>query len=124
MTVLPGLEQNRVNRVEAGIAPPMQGGDSANIRALMHQTAEAYLGPTETIDELVTGITDLANQDPGKARQLVESIAAPADDAPGGRPTEELDSVEQLALKTLGLHAQAVVNGPGRETREKEQREK
>ena len=102
----------------------MHGGDSADMRALMHQTAEAYLGHTETIDELVTGITDLAHQDPGKARQLVESIAAAADDATGGRHTEELDCVEQLALKTLGLHAQAVVNGPGRDTREPKQQEK
>lgn len=102
----------------------MQGGDSADIRTVMHQTAEAYLGHTDTIDQLVTGITDLAHQDPGKARQLVESIAAAADDATGGRHTEELDCVEQLALKTLGLHAQAVVNGPGRDKREQEQREK
>lgn len=90
----------------------MDRGDSVDLRALVHETAEAYLGRTETLDELVTGITDLAQEDPGQARQLVESIAAAADDATHGRHTEELDSVEQLALKTLGLHAQAVVNGP------------
>jgi hypothetical protein len=99
-------------------------GDSVNLRALVHQTAEAYLGHTETLDELVTGITDLAHDDPGRARQLVESIAAAAEDATRGRHTEELDCVEQFALKTLGLHAEAVVNRPGRDTREEKQQEK
>jgi len=101
----------------------MDRGDSVDIRALVHETAEVYLGHTETLDELVTGITGLAHEDPGQARQLVESIAAAADDATGGRHTEELDSVEQLALKTLGLHAQAVVNGPDPDTR-REQKQK
>ncbi|HZM75716.1 MAG TPA: Rv0909 family putative TA system antitoxin [Candidatus Limnocylindrales bacterium] len=90
----------------------MERGDSQDIRALMHETAEVYLGHTETLDQLVTGITGLAQEDPGQARQLVESIAAAADDATGGRHTEEIDSVEQLALKTLGLHAHAVVHKP------------
>jgi hypothetical protein len=88
----------------------MDRDDSVDLRALVHETAEAYLGHTETIDELVTGITDLAHEHPGRARQLVESIAAAADDATQGQHTEEFDSVEQLALKTLGLHAEAVVN--------------
>lgn len=92
----------------------MDGDESVDIRALMHETAEAYLGHTESLDELVTGLTDLAQTDPGRARQLVESIAAAAEDATGGRLTEEIDGVEQLVLKTLGLHAHAVVNGPER----------
>lgn len=96
----------------------MDRGDSVDLRALVHETAEAYLGHTETLDELVTGITDLAHEAPGQARQLVESIAAAADDATGGRHTEELDNVEQLALKSLGLNAEAVVNGPCQETEE------
>lgn len=92
----------------------MDSGDSSNIsdiRALTHRTAEIYLGRTETLDELVTGIIGLAHENPGLARQLVESIAAAADDATHGRHTEDIDNVEQLALKTLGLHAQELVNG-------------
>ena len=90
----------------------MDGGERVDIRALLHETAEVYLGRAESLDELVTGVIDLARTNPGRARQLVESIAAAAEDATGGRLTEELDSVEQLVLKTLGLHAHAVVNRP------------
>ncbi len=84
--------------------------DSVDLVALARRQAEPYVGPTETVDELVAGITELAGTEPSRARQLVESIAAAADDATHGKHTEQLDSVEQLVLDTLGLQAESLAH--------------
>jgi hypothetical protein len=86
--------------------------DSVDLLALARREAEPYVGQTETVDELVSGIAELAGTEPSRARQLVESIAAAADDATHGRHTEQLDSVEQLVLHSLGLQAESLVDTP------------
>jgi hypothetical protein len=87
----------------------MDSQPGVDLLALAKQHASEYVGETDTVDQMVERIAHLAKEEPGQARQLVESMAAAVDEATGGAITEQVDGVEQLALHALGLDAQALV---------------
>jgi hypothetical protein len=67
------------------------------------------MGETDSTEQLVAAVFDLAQHDPRLARQAIETAAAHLDDATQGKHTEELEQLEIAALEALGLDAARLV---------------